>query len=423
MPQHVVMYEFGIIRRVSDLSGSAFITQTSDTFIADHTFDLLKQWTFTTHADAAIQFFIQKGKECLRVKNYVGILQTSDGTQFEILPKLSKNNSLLIARRSLLKMLRSVSDIPFLRLSQAHLHEANQPLWEIFISAFIQEMEQIMRQGPERGYQTNEAEQSFVRGKWLPHRQNPLRPELFFTATDQFNADILPNRLLKTCVLFLAKNSLYLPNQVRLRQLRFALEDVLPSTQIEVDFKRLPASDRRYNRYTQALQWAKVLLNQQSWATAGKDVNDSLLFPTERLFESYVARGAKRYLTNYEVSYQDNLHFLIDDPSGKRRFRLRPDLVVRNENQTIVMDMKWKWIEPTAPNYGIEQSDLYQLYAYGRKYNADALFLIYPAHEDFQVPLPPFRFEENLVLNVIPFTIASHVSAEVEKIAEYLKMK
>lgn len=417
MPQHVVMYEFGIIRRVSDLPASAV----SDTFVSDHTFDLLKQWTFAANADAIIQFFVHKGKECLRVKNYVGILQTSDGTQFEILPKLSKNNSLFTARQSLLKMLRSVSDIPFLRLSQAHLQGANQPLWEIFISAFIHEMEQIMRQGLERGYQTIEGEQSYMRGKWLPHRQNPLHPELLFTATDQFNADILPNRLLKTCVLFLAKRSLYLPNQIRLRQLRFALEDVRPSRQIEVDFAQLPTSDRRFNRYAQALQWAKVLLRQQSWATAGKDVNDSLLFPTERLFESYVARGMKRYLINYEVSYQDDLHFLIDDHSGKRRFRLRPDLVVRNKNKTIILDMKWKWIEPMAPNYGIDQSDLYQLYAYGRKYNADALFLVYPAHEDFRAPLPPFHFEKGLVLNVIPFDITSHLSVEVEKIAAYFE--
>lgn len=423
MSQHVVLYEFGIIRRVSDLSDSAVITQTADTFVPDRTFDLLKQWTFDVPADAVIQFFIQKGKECLRVKNYVGILQTSDGTQFEILPKLSKNNSLFTARQSLLKMLRSVSDIPFLRLSQAHLQEANQPLWEVFISAFIHEMEQIMRQSLERGYQTVEEEQSFVRGKWLPHRQNPLHPEVLFTATDQFNADILPNRLLKTCILYLAKRSLYLPNQIRLRQLRFALEDVRPSIQIEVDFKQLPTADRRYNRYAQALQWAKVLLKQQSWATAGKDVNDSLLFPTERLFESYVARGAKRYLTNHEVSYQDDLHFLIDDHSGKRRFRLRPDLVVRNEHQTIIMDMKWKWIEPTAPNYGIEQSDLYQLYAYGRKYHADSLFLIYPAHEDFREPLPPFRFEEGLVLNIIPFDITSPLSTEIAKIEGYLGEK
>ncbi|AEI49391.1 McrC family protein [Runella slithyformis] len=419
MPQHIVLYEFGIIRRASDLPGNAVITQTADTFIPDRTFDLLKQWSFTAHTDTIIQFFIQKGKECLRVKNYVGLLQTSDGTRFEILPKLSKNNSLLTARKSLLKMLRSASDIPFLRLSQARLHEANQPLWEVFISAFIQEMEQIMRQGLERGYQTVEENQSFMRGKWLPHRQNPLHPEWLFTSTDRFTADILPNRLLKACVLFLAKRSLYLPNQIRLRQLRFALEDVRPSPQPEVDFKRLPTSDRRSGRYAQALQWAKVLLNQQSWATAGNDVNDSLLFPTERLFESYIARGAKRYLTSREVSYQDNLHFLIDDHAGKRRFRLRPDLVIRTEDQTIIMDIKWKWINPTAPNYGIEQTDLYQLYAYGRKYHADSLFLIYPAHEDFRAPLPPFRFEEGLVLNIIPFDITSPLSTEIAKMEKY----
>ncbi|WP_428657091.1 McrC family protein [Runella sp.] len=423
MPQHVVVYEYDVIRRASEVSGVISITQNADTFVPDTTFDLLKQWTFTAEADAVIQFFMQKGKECLRFKNYVGILQTSDGTQFEILPKLSQNTGLFTARQSLLKMLRTISDVPFHRLSQAHLQQANQPLWEIFISAFIREMEQIMRQGLERAYQTIETEQSFVRGKWLPHRQNPLHPESLFTAIDEFKSDILPNRLLKTCVLFLAKRSQHLPNQVRLRQLRFAFEEVGTSHQVKADFAKLEKSDRRFNRYVQALQWAKVLLNHQSWATAGKDVNDSLLFPTERLFENYVARGAKRYLPDHEVSYQDNMHFLIDDHSGKRRFRLRPDLVIRKDNQTFILDMKWKWIEPHAKNYGIEQSDLYQLYAYGRKYNADALFLIYPAHEDFQAPLLPFRYEEGLVLNVIPFDITVPLSEEIKTMENRLEIK
>ncbi|MCP1381398.1 McrC family protein [Runella salmonicolor] len=423
MAQHVVVYEYGIVRRATEAAGSIDSTQNTEVFVSDQTFDLLKQWAFVPHADAVIHFFLQKGKECLRFKNYTGILQTSDGTQFEILPKISKNDTVFTARQSLLKMLRSVTDLPFYQLSQAHLQQADQPLWEIFISAFIQEMEQIMQQGLERAYQTIETEQTFVRGKWLPHRQNALHPELLFTAHDEFNADILPNRLLKTCVLFLGKRSQYLPNQVRLRQLRFALEDVNTSTQVNADFAKLEKLDRRFNRYAQALKWAKVLLNQQSWATAGKDVNDSLLFPTERLFENYVARGAKRYLGNHEVSYQDDLHFLVDDHSGKRRFRLRPDLVIRKDQQTVVMDMKWKWIEPTLPNYGIEQADLYQLYAYGRKYNADALFLIYPAHEDFRTPLPPFRFEEQLVLTVIPFDITAPLSLEVEKMENYLGMK
>ncbi len=421
MPQHVVVYEYGNIRRASERANALIITQNTDTFVPDTTFDLLRQWTFATNADAVLQFSMQKGRELLRFKNHVGILQTADGTQFEILPKVTKNEHPVMARQSLLKMLQSVTDLPFHRLSQAHLNHAPQPLWEIFISAFIQEMEQIMRQGLARNYQTIETEQSFVRGKWLPHRQNLLHPESLFTAYDEFKADILPNRLLKTCILFVAKHSRYLPNQIRLRQLRFALEDVSLSIHPQTDFSRLEKSDRRFDRYTRALQWAKVLLNQQSWATAGTDVNDSLLFPAERLFENYVARGAKRYLSHHEVSYQDNMHFLVDDHSGKRRFHLRPDLVIRKGAKTSVVDMKWKWIEPKAPNYGIDQGDLYQLYAYGRKYKADALFLIYPAHEDFQAPLLPFRFEEQLVLQVIPFNINNPLSSEIKKIEDYLE--
>ena len=83
--------------------------------------------------------------------------------------------------------------------------------------------------------------------------------------------------------------------------------------------------------------------------------------------------------------------------------------------------MKWKWIEPNASKQSIEQADLYQLYAYGQKYNADALFLVYPAHELFQTPLPSFRYDKQLTLTAIPFNIANPLADEIEKIKAYLE--
>ncbi|MEI7581069.1 McrC family protein [Runella sp.] len=421
MPQHFIISEYGSIRRGSDYPLSERVNTLSDIFVSESTFAFLKQLTFKANADSVLSFTIQKSRECIRIKKQVGLLETSDGTQIEILPKVVRNDNPVQARMCLLKMLRYVPDLPFHTLTQAHLHHANLPLWEVFISAFIAEMEKLTRQGIQKSYITIEDNQPFLRGKWLLNRQNHAHPETLYVAHDEFSAAILPNQLLKTCLLFLVKRSRHLPNQTRLRQLRFAWDEVTVSENIDADFEKSKGLMRNFKRYEKALQWAKVLLQQQSWATSGKEANDSLLFPTERLFENYVAKGFKAYLTDFDVVYQDTLHYLIDDHAGKKQFNLRPDLVLRKGNRTIVLDMKWKWIEPNAPKQSIEQADLYQLYAYGQKYNADALFLIYPAHESFQTPLPPFRYDEQLTLTAIPFNITNSLANEMAKIKTFLE--
>ncbi len=420
MTKHFVITEHGIIRKASEYSPFERVCSLSNIFVSDSTFTSLKQLAFNPNADAVLGLIIQKGRECLRVKNYVGLLQTLDNTQIEILPKIVKGNNETEARRCFLQMLRYVPDLPFHTLTQAHLRGVNLPLWEIFISAFIGEMEKLTKQGIQKSYTTVEDEQSFVRGKWLPNRQRHLHPEVLYVAYDKFHADILPNRLLKTCLLFLAKRSQYLSNQTRLRQLRFAWDEVDISENILADFDKTKDLTRPFDRYAKALQWAEVLLSQQSWGNAGSNVNDSLLFPTERLFESYVARGFASYLTDFEVVYQDSFHYLINEHAGKKQFKLRPDLVLRQDDKTLVLDMKWKWIDPYAPTYGIEQTDLYQLYAYGQKYKANAVCLIYPAHETFQNPLPVFHYDDALKLTVLPFDLTNSLADEIEKIKAFL---
>ena len=261
-----------------------------------------------------------------------------------------------------------------------------------------------------------EENQHFLRGKLLLKRQlsqNGIRKEQFAVAHDAFLENIAPNRILKSCVLVLQAQSRSLQNQNRLRQLRFMLENVPASPNLEADLLAAQSADRRFDRYATALRWATVLLRARSWAGhSGRDVNTSLLFPTERLFEAYVTRGFRQHLPDFEVIAQDNSQHLINSHDGKQKFGLRPDLILRKNNRTLVLDVKWKWIDASQPhkNYGIDQADLYQLYAYGQKYEADAVFLIYPQHAHFQEPLAVFQYNESLRLRVLPFNMTLPLS-------------
>ena len=45
-----------------------------------------------------------------------------------------------------------------------------------------------------------------------------------------------------------------------------------------------------------------------------------------------------------------------------KQFALRPDIVIRKDNRTVILDTKWKYLyKNERNNYGISQADMYQM--------------------------------------------------------------
>ncbi len=105
----------------------------------------------------------------------------------------------------------------------------------------------------------------------------------------------------------------------------------------------------------------------------------------EKVFESYVTQQLKNtlYDLNWDVSSQDKGYFLFDSP---RQFALRPDIVVtRNDGSKVILDTKWKClVDKPHINYGISQSDMYQMYAYSKKYGTPEIWLLYPVNPEMR---------------------------------------
>jgi len=104
----------------------------------------------------------------------------------------------------------------------------------------------------------------------------------------------------------------------------------------------------------------------------------------------------------------------VDNHNQNKKFRLKPDMVIEKDKQTYaILDTKWKIINQNATkeNYFIKQSDLYQLYAYGTKYdNHPELFLLYPRNSNFTQELDSFEyFIDELKLRVIPVPVTGRV--------------
>jgi 5-methylcytosine-specific restriction enzyme subunit McrC len=148
-------------------------------------------------------------------------------------------------------------------------------------------------------------------------------------------------------------------------------------------------------------------------AVSGEWQGMSLLFPMEKLFENYVEGWlSSRLVPSARLTAQAARQSLCQH-DGSAMFRLKPDLLLQRGLHTWVLDTKWKRLDSAdrLNKYGLSQADFYQLFTYGQKYLAGRgeLALIYPRTAQFSQPLPPFDFNPELRLWVLPFDLDEDV--------------
>ena len=58
---------------------------------------------------------------------------------------------------------------------------------------------------------------------------------------------------------------------------------------------------------------------------------------------------------------------------------------MKRGERTVILDTKWKsLVDKEKGNYGISQADMYQMYAYSKKYNTSEIWLLYPVNDEMR---------------------------------------
>jgi len=155
-----------------------------------------------------------------------------------------------------------------------------------------------------------------------------------------------------------------------------------------------------YGPENKALSWFRAFLRGNSFtAFSGSEVAVALLFPMEKVFESFVAAKLCRYVpADIDLLTQDTRYSLFDRPT--KAFGLRPDIVLVDDEKTVVMDTKWKLLSDNERNYGISQADMYQMYAYSKKYDADKIVLLYPQPESLRESTISFHSDDGVIVEI-----------------------
>lgn len=444
MKKNYEISEYGVIRSEEDYDTDSTFISLKELYLPKEHFNDLFEFIMQNQeekkeGERMFSIFFKGKKPQIKTKNYVGVIETSKGLTLEILPKIFFNYSdedynieLHNTKKVFLKMLSKLKNSPFLNISSAHLKTSSSfPLLEVFIENYINEIKMIIRSGLKSQYIQKQENLNFIKGKIvnsLNFKYNHSNKARFYCEFDEFSENMVYNQLIKSTLLKLNRISKSHYNRSNILQLLHHFDPVNESSDFISDFKKVSGNNRLFLNYTQAIALSEVFLMNKSFTNfSGNSKNTAILFPMERIFEDYVGHLMKTYADGYEIKSQDKSYYLVSNHKDKSKFRLKPDFIATNKenHKQIIFDTKWKLLDENLErkNYNISQSDMYQLYAYGKKYalnnsysNEPKLVLLYPSNPNFENPLDDFIYERELVLSVFPFDLKSCLSKEDEQI-------
>lgn len=382
--------EYGSFVRDREVPG--YISLPQDTFDTLESF-VLSNSTEDTDALKLMGVSARKGVgKIITAKNYVGVITMNDGTTIEILPKIFSHAAFTDeeekekkVKKLLIDMLKTLRNTPFKSLQATNVNIDKLSIFEIFIRMFVDEVFYIVKRGLKCDYETIKSNENVFKGKMVfavQIKHNYAHKERSFVEYDEFNTNRAENKILKSTLSYLYKCTTSSRNKSDIKTLLNAFNSVDESNEYKSDFAKI-VPDRKTADYQTALMWSKVFLMGKSFTSfSGSEVAFALLFPMETLFESYIAAQLKKMLghSEYSLSAQDKTYHLFDGP---RKFLMKPDIVIKNKAlaQVFVMDTKWKVLSADKANYAISQADMYQMYAYQKKYTSENVTLLYPLTE------------------------------------------
>lgn len=349
----------------------------------------------------------------LRLDNYVGVLESPCGTRIEILPKHVRGETdVVTARKVLVRMLRHGLNLPVRDAGPTVLQTFDAPVSEWIIQQFLLELDALVRRGLRFDYRPVEEEVRFLRGRLQAARQvrQPFgRQHLFQVEHQVFDVNRAENRLIASALLKVAEMTRDPANWRLAHELEHQLEEIQRSQDVTGDFRRW-SHDRLMSRYGSIRPWCELILgNQNPMSALGEWSGHSLLFPMEKVFERYVEVCLRRGLPRAAKLRKQVASRYLGRQGTRQMFQLRPDFLIECEGTTWVVDAKWKLLDATdiANNYGLSQSDFYQLFAYGKRYlcGTGQLVLIFPLSDTFHAPLETFDLEDGLWLDAIPLDL------------------
>lgn len=379
-------------------------------------FDKLKEFIKANKLHEEPKFF-EISKDYVIPQNFIGSINIDD-ISIEIFPKipLIKDNKDK-KRKRFLEILEYVETFNENIYENLEIGNENMPILEIFISNFIEEVEKIVKKGLVYSYINKSENIYYFKGKLdlTNHIKYNFIENRFFMNFDEFSVSSIENCLIKLALEKIKNISSDMENKAKIYQLLVHFDDIQTSGMIPAHLFRKLLIDRKNGFYKKSLDLAKFfLLDESPYSVFYNDEREitGLFFPMEIIYESYIATKLKEVIDNkFSIKIQDNSYKIFNkcEVGGKEVknnitcFKLKPDIVLENENEIIILDTKWKELKSSKENeiiynFGISKEDIYQMITYIHVYNSkiknednnkfcNKAYLLYPINNNEKLPL------------------------------------
>jgi 5-methylcytosine-specific restriction enzyme subunit McrC len=307
----------------------------------------------------------------IRFGSYVGVIKIGALT-IEILPKADKdeNADKNLWQNVLLNMLKVCKYIQVESISETQLKKRHHSILDVYFELYLNEIERLVKKGLIKKYRKNKSNQNALKGKLLfaqNIQQNLIRKELFFCEHQVYDKNHLFHQILHKGLLVL-KTFVNDSLKDKLNRLLFEFQDFENINIQKKHFDKI-IIDRKNHDYQKAIDIAKIIiLNYSPSLNYGNENLLTLLFDMNALWEEYIFRILQKHKTDEtEVSFQNSDKFWENK-------RIRPDIVLKMNNETFVIDTKWKIVEANNPS----DVDLKQMFVYNLHWKAEKTLLLYP---------------------------------------------
>ena len=237
--------------------------------------------------DKAFSIYQKKGKRFIKVKSYVGVIETKQGVVIEILPKtfIGKNGEEANkddSKKLLLTMLKTLKKSPYINLNVAHLKEQkNFPILEVFIASFLDELIKLTSKELRGDYVSIEENTSYLKGKLLlkEHiKNNLINKAKFYCLFDEFNTNIPPNKLIKSTLTRLFSITSLSQNKKKIIKSLQHFDSVSYCNNIDSDIAYCKTRIKALINYGNLLTWSEIFLKNKSFTNFhGNSINQAIL--------------------------------------------------------------------------------------------------------------------------------------------------
>lgn len=316
----------------------------------------------------------------IQFNEHVGVIQVGN-LLIEVLPKTDKlkhsKSEEKKWRDMLIGMMRAVGSFDIRVTSSSHLKIKPNTVLDLYIEMFIDEVEYLLHTGLIKKYRKTEKNETSLKGSLVfakQIQQNFSHQERFYIRHTIYDIENQWHILLYTAIKFIKQLNTNVSLHSRIGALLLFFPEMPVVKATEKHFEKL-VYDRKSEGYRKAIEIAKLLLLQyHPDVSKGRNNVLALMFDMNKLWEQFVYVSLRKYCSDCKVSAQTTKYFW--QPDNGYRTQIRPDIVIRQDNTTIVLDTKWKNLNGFNPS----AEDLRQMYVYHEFFKAQKTALLYPGN-------------------------------------------